>query len=109
MTSPRTALEQVARAYCLKHICQDNPILWERYGHCKEEVDDLVTLLAAQRAAVLEEVIELVERRALICKTNSESHLQDGVYTQARSWEGGWHECERIIGELREEAQEQRP
>ncbi len=47
---PMTSARAMAEQYVKRWLCEDNEILWERGGHYKEEVEELVALLAqAQR------------------------------------------------------------
>jgi len=63
LQTPKQRAEAQARAFCLKHLCQQNPVLWERAGHCQAEVAELTTLLLATEAACLEEVaVQVVEQ-----------------------------------------------
>lgn len=47
------------------------------------------------------DVEDWLERASLHAKKMSEQHLQEGVYTQARSWEGEWHGIERLLATLK--------
>ncbi len=52
--------EQTAREIVRKIICNDNPVLWERYAGCPEEVALVAAALAQER-----------ERCAKVCEEKS--------------------------------------
>lgn len=54
-----------------------------------------------QQVYLAADVEQWIREAADHAKKMSEQHLAEGVYTQARNWEGGYHSLERLLDSLK--------